>query len=147
MITFLIKIIRYLFLVKEIVSKQGVVHFRRYRLIQTPWFALYLHQICQSDKDVDMHSHPWNFQSLILKGAYKEACKYPPDFDYIYINAYYPGDVIKHQARDAHKITLITKQVWTLVFTSGRHREWGYLTPNGWVSHAVYRKAKNEETL
>jgi hypothetical protein len=139
----LTRLIRFLFLVKEIISKEGVVHFRRWRLIQTPWFALYLHKICQSDKDLDMHDHPWNFQSLIVKGAYREACKLAPKFDYIHLNSYYPGDVVKHQAEDAHKITLLTKEVWTLVFTSGRTRVWGYQTPQGWVDHKEYRRRKN----
>lgn len=139
----LTRLIRYLFLVKELVSKQGVVHFQRYRLLQTPWFALYIHKIAQSDKDLDMHDHPWDFQSLILSGAYRESCSYPPDFDYIYLPAYYSGDVAKHKAKDVHKITLITKQVWSLVFTSGRKREWGYLTPQGWVDHETYRRLKN----
>lgn len=136
-------IIRFFFLDKEIVSRAGVLHFRRYRLFRTPWCALYLHKICQSDNDLDMHDHPWNFQSLIVKGAYREASKYPPNFDYIHLNSYYPGDVVKHQAEDAHKITLITNPVWTLVYTTGRSRVWGYQTPKGWINHEEYRRLKN----
>lgn len=147
MINFLMKVIRYLFLVKEIVSKEGVLHFRRYRLIKTPWFALYLHQICKSDEDNAMHDHPWKFQSLILKGSYFEESTYPPNFDTMYFKSYYPGDVVKHKANDAHKITILSKEVWTLVLTSRSNRWWGYQTSNGWVDHISYRKAKNEKEL
>lgn len=66
------KLINSLLLVKEIKSKQGEVHFRRYRLLQTPWFAIYIHHILISDQDKDMHDHPWNFTSVILEGAYRE---------------------------------------------------------------------------
>lgn len=141
------KVIRYLFLVKEIIAKNGDVHFRRYRLLQTPWFAIYIHQIMISDFDRDPHDHPWNFSSVILRGAYREVASYPPRFDKIYCNDYYAGDVIEHKAEDAHKLTLVTREVWTLVFTSGRTRYWGYQTPAGWIGHQEYRQLKNEGKL
>lgn len=140
----LMKLIRYFFLVKEIVSKQGQVHFRRYRLIQTPWFAIYIHQILESDKDTDMHDHPWNFTSLILSGSYYESYKIAPDFQSIHNKVYFVGDVIKHKAEDVHKITIQTPEVWTLVFTSGRVRDWGYrLKYDSWIGHKEYRILKN----
>lgn len=143
----LAKLVRRFLLVKEIVSKYGEVHFRRYRLLQTPWFAIYVHQIRRSDMDLDMHDHPWNFASVILEGAYREASTYPPNFDQIYVRDYYSGDVIEHAAEDAHKLTLVSNEVWTLVFTSGRTRYWGYQTKAGWVGHEEYRQLKNEGKL
>jgi hypothetical protein len=145
--SWLSKIVRSLFLVKEIKSKMGEVHFRRYRLIQTKWFAVYIHQILRSDQDRDMHDHPWNFTSVILEGAYREASSYPPLFDKVYVRDYYSGDVIEHKAEDAHKLTLVSDQVWTLVFVSGRERVWGYQTPSGWVPHDEYRKMKNSRAI
>lgn len=141
------KLISKLFLVKEIVSKQGVLHFRRYRLLQTPWFAIYIHRICKSDMDKDPHCHPWNFTSVILEGAYQEQSWYPPNFDKMKIQSYYSGDVIEHKAEDAHKLTLISPEVWTLVFVSGRERVWGYQTSAGWIDFETYRKLKNERKL
>ena len=141
--SFLLRLIRFLFLVKEIVSKEGVVHFRRYRLISTRWFNLYVHQICESDHDRDPHDHPWNFQSLILSGGYFEEV-FPKLYNREY---YYEGDVVQHKATDAHKLTLLTDEVWTLVLTTGRERYWGYQTSKGWVGHEEYRKLKNESKL
>lgn len=139
---------RKLFLVKEIVSRSGEVHFRRYRLIQTPWFAIYLHKICQSDMDRDMHDHPWNFTSLILKGAYQEDVREYPKFDHIRTMVYEPGDRVSHRAEDAHKLSLVTDSVWTLVMTSGHDRYWGYRLRDGtWIGHAEYRQLKNEGKL
>lgn len=140
------KLVRRILLVKEIVSKHGDVHFRRYRLLQTPWFAIYIHQICRSDEDLDPHDHPWHFQSCILEGCYTEDSWSYPDFK-LETNRYYSGDVIKHHAEDVHKITLVSREVWTLVFTSGREREWGYRTPAGWIGHKEYRQLKNEGKL
>lgn len=141
------KLIRKIFLVKEIVSREGFVHFRRYRLLQTPWFAIYIHQIARSDMDLDPHDHPWNFTSVILEGCYQEDSWYPPAFDKRHIRTYYSGDVIEHRAEDAHKLTLVSREVWTLVFTSGRDRYWGYRTPIGWIGHKEYRQLKNEGKL
>lgn len=141
------RFIRFVFLVKEIVSKRGEVHFRRYRLLQTPWFAIYIHQICRSDEDLDPHDHPWDYQSVILEGCYLEDSRLAPNFKAQPVQKYYSGDVIKHKAADVHKITLVSKEVWTLVFTSGREREWGYLTPVGWIGHKEYRQLKNEGKL
>ncbi len=40
------------FLVKEIKSKAGELHFRRWRLLQLPFFAIYIHGIYKSDEDL-----------------------------------------------------------------------------------------------
>ncbi len=137
-------LIRKLFLVKEIISIFGNVHFRRYRLLQTPWFAIYIHQILRSDEDLDMHDHPWNFTSVILSGSYEESVTYPPHHESVEHYRYYQGDVVEHNGEEAHRLRLMSKEVWTLVIVSGRQREWGYQTKAGWVGHKEYRQLKHE---
>lgn len=68
---------RKLFLIKEIKSKLGILHFQRWRIVQTPWFSIYIHRIFREDEDQHCHSHPWSFVSFILNGSYTE--KYPDD--------------------------------------------------------------------
>lgn len=145
--------IRKLFLVKEIISKQGVVHFRRYELLSTPWFNLYIHHILESDQDQDLHDHPWDFQSLIMKGAYLEIVKtVSSNFTKTLVQMHLPGDVVSRNAEDAHKIKLLSESVWTLVLTSKPHRDWGYRKLNNkefdsnnstFIDHISYRKIKN----
>jgi hypothetical protein len=140
------KFLRKFFLVKEIVSKEGIVHFRRYRLLQTPWCAVYIHRIMKSDEDKHMHDHPWGFYSFILEGAYKEITCLAPDFD---LNnpkelTYYSGNLAHHTAEDCHKLTLISSSVLTLVFVYGKRRVWGYQTEQGWIDFKSYRALKNE---
>ncbi len=143
----LYNLIRKLFLVKEIISQFGHVHFRRYRLLQTPWFAIYIHQILRSDEELDMHDHPWKFTSVILSGSYEETVTSPPYFDTTRWLRHYQGDVVEHAAEEAHRLRLTSKEVWTLVITSGRKREWGYQTKTGWLGHKEYRQLKNERML
>ena len=131
------KLIRTLFLVKEIISKEGTVHFRRYRLLSTPWFNIYIHNILASDMDKDPHDHPWGFIVFMLWGSYQEDWLGANE-DFRYWNS--PkgfgrslrtdirkiGSLFAHAAKDFHKITLLTPSVWTFVFASGRSRPgWG----------------------
>lgn len=58
--------------VREIRSKENVLHFRRWQILALPWGTLYLHHIARADQDEHLHNHPWNFTSLILKGGYVE---------------------------------------------------------------------------
>lgn len=44
----------------------------RYFLIQTRWFALYLHHLQASDEDRALHDHPWSFFTMLLSSGYYE---------------------------------------------------------------------------
>lgn len=140
-------IVRYFFLVKEIISQEGNLHFQRFRLLQLPTFAIYIHHILRSDEDRHPHDHPWHFRSYILKGSYWEETSYYPRFLAWHSGTYVPGDVIEHHAHDVHHITLKTPSVWTLVFVWGKRREWGYRVNKEWIDHKTYRKMKREGTL
>lgn len=140
-------IIRFFFLVKEIIAKTGEIHFRRYRLLSTPWLRIYIHQILVSDYDDHFHDHPWHFKSRILKGSYWESWTNHPVHTIMYSREYRAGDTITHHAKDSHKLTLTSPMVWTLVVTWGRPRYWGYQTEKGWVGHKEYRQMKNEGKL
>lgn len=139
-----------LFLVKEIRSKQGELHFLRYRLFSCPWLRLYIHKICQADEDAHKHTHPWNFYSLILRGGYYEEWSEEPAWQ-ITKAAYYPrGSLVHHNRSDSHKIIRINGPVWTMVFSYGAYKDWGYRvwsnetrSNSKWMEQTVYRKMKN----
>lgn len=148
MIKQIIELLRKLFLVKEIISKEGVLHFQRFRLLATPWFNIYLHHILRSDEDSHPHDHPWHFASLILWGGYREDWlgayedwKYWADYK-MHTRSTHPGFVVLHHAKDFHHITLKSKRVWSLVFTFGKRPSWGYQTRQGWIDHKEYRLKK-----
>lgn len=139
------KLIRKCFLKKEIISKEGEVFFRRYGLVSTPICNLYLHNILKSDQDDTMHDHPWNFISLILKGSYQEDYRCEPNWFIHYRNVFKAGDCVVHKSSDAHKLYLFSDNVWTLVFTWGTKKPWGYRYPDGtWLDHIEFRKIKNQ---
>jgi hypothetical protein len=116
------------------------VYLRRWRIVQTPWFGLYLHQIWGADTDRDAHNHPFGFVSLMLRGGYDE-----------WVQDLY-GDVamivrrrplrFHHTSRQIfHRIiTLGRVPAWTLVFVGRRHPEWGFSTEQGYVPSHKYQR-------
>jgi hypothetical protein len=153
-ILYMREVIRTLFLVKEIISKDGKIHFRRWRILATPWFNIYIHNILRSDEEAHPHDHPWNFLSFILKGGYSE--EWLPFYeDKAYQNGSSliksvrrPGTFVWHDAKDFHKLTLLKDSAWTLVFTFGKYRpSWGFQTEHGWLEHKTYRELKHEGKL
>ena len=130
------------FLLKEIISKEGIVHFKRYG-IQTPWFGIYLHFIYKADEDKHLHDHPWNYTSIVLKGSFVE--QRPSGSLLFNVKRLYPGDVVRRKAGEFHKIyALMTPAVYTLFLTGPRIREWGYNVNDTWVDNVNYRKNKNQ---
>ena len=125
------------FLVKEIKSKTGVLHFRRWSLLSTPWFHLYIHGIYKSDEEAHLHDHPWDYWSICLKGRFIEKRKtgfsYVPKFK-----------LIKRRAEEFHCIyQLLTKTVFTLFLTFKKKKDWGYDVNGKWIDHITYRRLKN----
>lgn len=118
------------------------LYLSRLRIIQTPWFGIYLHKIMLPDS-YDMHDHPWDFASLILWGGYLEYVNKNPEK-----RAQYPV-VETHNRRIfsfarrksdwSHRIAAIQKPTWTLVFVGKRKRVWGFYTMKGWVPYYSYK--------
>jgi len=125
-------------LVKEIKSKEGVLHFRRWRILYTPWFKINLHGIYHHDEDKHLHNHPWNFLNIILKGYYVEELEGKLSFRY-------PGQVAKRTKNQFHKIeSLLSKSVYTLNIMWGKEEVWGYRVDGKFVDHETYRQLKRK---
>lgn len=123
-------------LIKEIKSKDGIVHFRRYLLLSTKWFHCYLHRIYQPDKDLHLHNHPWNFWGIILWGGYIEENEQGTRTRKI-------GSWSGGNQSYFHKIKEIISPTTSLFFVSTKTNEWGYKTSEGYLDHQTYRDLKN----
>lgn len=125
--------------VKEIRSKTGKLHFQRFAIFETDACALYIHRIHRHDEDLHLHSHPWNFISLILWGEYWELVT---SGDYRQKNF---GTISRMTRNDFHKIAMITKgPVTTLFFTYGEHMPWYYYVNGRMIESEKYRTMKNK---
>jgi hypothetical protein len=127
----------------DIVGDEGMLYLRRYRIIETPWFRVFLHFIKTEDKDQDPHDHPWNFRSLVLRGGYTEMV-YENPWRGLLVNAHFPGEnpvlgdvsvaIRKPRSfhlmptRSAHRILSVKPNTITLVFAGKRTRSWGFFS-------------------
>lgn len=132
---------------KEIVSKDGVVHFRRWVILQTPWFSILLHQILQPDKDPHLHNHPWNLRSLVLRGCYVERMQ--DRYNGIVMNIRGPWNyAYRNATKDFHKIDAVIEPTWTInLVGKPLNAKWGYTTSEGFIEHDEYRVRKHNNTL
>ncbi len=129
------------FLIREIKSKKGELHFKRWRIISSPWFNVYIHLIAKADQDQHMHDHPWSFMSYIIHGGYTEQTTES-------VNFRRPGSITLNKAENFHKILELAAVTRTLVITGPRKREWGYrMNENLWVDQNLYRELKNSDEL
>lgn len=112
-------------------------------------FSIRLHQIVTSDYDRDMHSHPWSFLSLVLRGRYVEArplftegfkfdweLKQGEELNRKVIRR--AGSLAFRRASDRHRIRYVDPDTWTLVIAGRKTRDWGFYTPKGFVPWREY---------
>ena len=117
------------------------LYLRRWYIVSTPWFGIYLHHIYRHDLDRALHDHPWNFLSLILWGGYTEE-RAASDGDR-YVVKRKRWSLARRKATDLHAITEIDRSpTWTLCLVGRRQRVWGFLVPDDvgtqWVDWETY---------
>lgn len=125
-------------LIKEIKSKTGDVHFKRWQILKTPFGSIWLHAIYKADTDKHLHNHPWDFTSVVLKGSYIEQTP-------LGNKRQHPGKINVRNGADYHKILeMESPVVYTLFFTTKPKREWGYRVVGEFIDHLTYREMKNK---
>lgn len=120
----------------------GLEYLIRYRLVETPWFGVYLHDIKEPDHDYDPHDHPWRFASWIVWGGYTESI-YPHPVNYR--DLHYERNRKRwgwHRMGTvaAHRITAIQPHTWSLIIRGKRREGWGFHTRDGYVPWQTYKK-------
>lgn len=121
-----------------VIGKPGDPMMHRWRLLQTPWFGIYVHFIYREDVDPVCHDHPWAFWSLILRGGYDEEYRVDPGNGH-------SGDThwwtrsrwsLHHfPLPDAHRIISVRPGTTTLVLVGPKRRVWGFWDGNTWVDY------------
>lgn len=118
----------------------GEQYLTRLTLVKTPWFSVKLHWIHKADPDRDLHDHPWNFTSFVLRGQYKELVCDKPDTRALWLRAEAVRTAnsrtpIKERlirwfnhknTRSAHRITEVSPKLLTLVVTGPKTKSWGF---------------------
>lgn len=127
------------------IGTEGDPYLDRLRIVQTPWFGIYLHHIHRPDVDRDPHDHPWTFASLVLAGSYEEKVWPDKRCSQTYrTRTRRRWTVRTTRLRSAHMITSIDGMLWTLVITGPRVHHWGFWTPDGFTEWEKYVSGNQE---
>lgn len=101
-------------------------------------FNIFLHRFLKSDPD-DLHDHPWEFRTLILKGGYWEYTKEgkfwrgPLTYRYAPLGTFHRVELDKN-----------CPYCWTLFIPGRRVKDWGFETKDGWIHHEKYLTDKKK---
>jgi hypothetical protein len=108
----------------------------------TGYSSCRLHYINREDDDRDLHNHPFEYRTFVLKGFYSEE----------YLEPGYTGHLTESGKRwihrggtgtgsqfKRHRIDLISKGgVWTLFFMTRNTGRWGFFVNNKFVESTRY---------
>lgn len=124
--------------------ENGLVYLVRLRIIQTPWFGIYLHDIHEPDADRDPHNHPWSFVSIVLRGDYIEYVFPEPlsDLSKPLVKLHRRFSMHRMGRTSAHRIVGCGPRLRTLILVGPRRNNWGFFTENGYVPWQEYEGAK-----
>jgi hypothetical protein len=108
----------------------------RLRILDTPWFGIYLHKWYLPDNQ-PFHNHPFNFVSFILRGGYYEGF-YGNPRGTIYRRF---GHWHKTSHGTFHKVLVLEETpTWTLIFRGRRLSTWGFKVDDVFYTHDEYNK-------
>lgn len=131
------------------------VYLIRYYVIKSKYFNFFIHQFLRSDRD-DLHDHPWNFCTYLLRGSYTEnkLNQETGEMEQTW-RANYPdcgwGEeksnlLVFRKATDLHQVVVDEDlkednkhlAALTLFFSGPTIREWGFIKDGEWVNWKEY---------
>ena len=99
-------------LIKRIVLRLAQDDFDSEYMVR--YYPFFTNRVCINvvqDADICMHSHPWNYVSVILYGGYTETTPKGT-------KTYKPFSILKRKHSDFHKLSLIKSKCISILFMS-----------------------------
>jgi hypothetical protein len=99
---------------------------------------LFLHNFQDSDRDHELHSHPWKWGlAVVLSGGYREERVHDPLTvqskgvkPLVRTHTYLPLSINFLEAEDFHRIDLSEGDAWTLFLAGPERDDWGFWDRN-----------------
>ena len=143
---------------KPIKTSLGDDYLIRYYILfkdRAEWLPIniFIHNFKASDPD-DLHNHPWDFATFILKGGYyehieeKSKCNENKDEKQSVIVKKYmrePGYFNYVTANHKHRVELNNQDCWTLFIPFKRKQKWGFYVNDNFIENTKYYDLKNKK--
>lgn len=139
---------RWAFWAKMLIPCQnGIPYLFRLRIIQTPLFGVYLHDIYEPDGDRDSHNHPWSFVSIVLRGSYVERVYSDPEHSDEYVEKTHTRFSAHRMGKtEAHRIIYAAPGLKTLILVGRRDSKgWGFFVDRRYVPWQEYESLRETE--
>ena len=128
------------------IRHQGSLYMKRGWIIKRRWNlpCVRLHWIMRPDIGRDMHSHPFNFRTIILRGWYIQEYPrnqyWPSQKNAISVAKMVPGMQAICRYGEFHRITQVSKGGCLTLFImwGGKRHDWGFMTKDGYVQAKDY---------
>lgn len=113
-----------------LIGRQGNPMMKRLRVLQTPWFGIYVHFIYREDLDPVAHDHPWTFWRCVVRGGYLEHYFADPALGDYSSRAHRPWRPSHFPVDHAHRIVLVEPGTVSVVVVGRKSRAWGFWGPS-----------------
>lgn len=111
-----------------------------------PWGMVRLHHILRADADRELHTHPFDFLSLILRGGYTEETPAPGEPPHLgcgrTTRTFRAPSWNASTGAAPHRLSEVRPGTWTLVFCGPRVREWGFWDVAGFCHWQEFTSVK-----
>jgi hypothetical protein len=124
----------------DLFNSDGSPYMRRWWLVPLSWklpFSIRIHHIQSADEGRDLHDHPANYRTIILRGAYLERLA---DGSKRIVGE---GQTIKAKATHFHRIEDVTPGgVWTMFIMGRWQHTWGFKVAGTKVAWRIYLRQR-----
>ena len=125
-------------------------YLKRWHLLKTKWFSIYLHHMPDGDPGAHAHDHPADNLSIVLRGGYVETRIWAINphpvqvdrgnggittetiVDAFHATKNFVTGVQFRRAEEIHHIHDVRPNTWTLWIKFKDRRDWGFWLPNGY---------------
>jgi hypothetical protein len=112
-----------------LVGRQDNPLLKRWRLVQTPWFGVYVHHLYREDLDPVPHDHPWSFVRMVVRGGYGEHHLSDPARGRVVVRAQRRWRLGWFPTTHAHRVVVVKPGTVSVVIVGPKRRAWGFWTP------------------